>query len=105
MWSSLNSLKKGFHDLDSDRVLGRIGLEHRRSTAVRVGSVFAFLGLGVLVGVGIGIMVAPRPGRELRNELRGKLERGIPRAQEMIHSAVEQVQAQVNSARPSAPHS
>lgn len=102
MWSSFNSVKKGFQDLDRERVLEMIGMERRRSTAERVVPVFALLGAGVLLGVGVGMMFAPRTGRQLRNDLKDKLERGVPKAQQIIQSAVEQAQASV---RPSAPHS
>lgn len=100
---NMKELRKNFRDMDSQRVLEMIGLERRRSPARRLVPLFALFGAGILVGVGVGMMVAPRRGRELRDELKEKFEKGIPRAAEAIESAVEQAKAR--SARPSAPHS
>jgi hypothetical protein len=58
---------------DRDDVLDLIGLESRRSTAEKMVPALALFGAGVLVGVGLGLMLAPKPGRELRGELKQKL--------------------------------
>ena len=36
----------------------------------------ALFGAGMLLGVGLGLMVAPKPGRDLREDLRQRLGRG-----------------------------
>jgi hypothetical protein len=102
MW---NEMKKGFRDLDRERVLGMMGMEQRRTTAERVVPFFALFGAGVLVGVGVGLMFAPRAGRELRNDLKEKLEEGVPRAAEVIQSAVDSARASIPQPSASAPHS
>jgi gas vesicle protein len=53
-----------------------VGLEARRSVGEKVVTSLAIFGAGVLVGVGLGLMLAPRPGRELRSELRQRLMKG-----------------------------
>lgn len=105
MWSSM---KKSLGDLDKEHLLEMVGLERRRSAAERLLPVFALFGTGVLLGVGVGLMVARRPGRELRHELRGRLgKKGLPRTKEEV---VEQggpypSVPRPNSPHPSAPHS
>lgn len=74
MWRSLKKLP----DIDRDDILEMVGLESRRSTAEKMVPALALFGAGVLLGVGLGLMLAPKPGRELRDDLRAKLGRGEP---------------------------
>lgn len=69
----LKALRKRLPDLDSDDLLDLVGLETRRTAADRMVPALALFGAGVLVGVGLGLMLAPRPGRELRDTLKAKL--------------------------------
>lgn len=73
MW---RNLKKRLPDVDKDDLLDLIGLEVHRSTGERLVSSLAIFGAGVLVGVGVGLMLAPKPGRELREDLRERIGRG-----------------------------
>lgn len=73
MW---RSIKKKLPDVDKDELLELVGLEARRSSAERMVPVLAVFGAGVLVGVGLGLMLAPKPGRELREGLRARLGKG-----------------------------
>lgn len=90
-------------DFNTEHMLDMIGLERRHSTAERVAGICALFGAGVLVGVGVGMLFAPRKGEELRGELKERFEEGMPRAKEVIQSAVDQARAM--SPRASAPHS
>lgn len=99
---NMRQMRRNFRDMDSRRVLEMVGLERRRSLAERLVPMFALFGAGVAIGVGVGMIAAPRRGRELRQDLKEKLEKGQHRAAEAIESAVEQAKAR---ARPSAPHS
>jgi hypothetical protein len=65
---SLKDLKR----LDRDDLLERVGLQ-RASPNDWVAPALTALGVGLLVGVGVGLMLAPKPGAELRNDLREKL--------------------------------
>lgn len=68
----VNDLKK----LDKDELLNLIGLETRKDTTdVLLPAVGAFT-VGVLLGVGIGLMLAPKPGNELRSDLRNRFQSG-----------------------------
>jgi gas vesicle protein len=57
----------------------------------------------LLVGAGLGVLFAPRSGKQLRGELKERFEEGMPRAKEVIQSAVEQARSM--NPRASAPHS
>lgn len=71
----LKNLKR-LADVDKDDVLELVGLEERRSTGDKMVPALALFGAGVLVGVGLGLMLAPKPGRELRHDVKQKLQKG-----------------------------
>jgi gas vesicle protein len=63
-------------DMDKDDFLGMIGLQTKRSfTGELLGGLGTF-GIGLLVGAGVALLLAPKPGRELRQDLRSKMQRG-----------------------------
>ncbi len=76
-------------DMDKDDYLGLIGLQSKRSMTNQLLGGLGLFGLGLLVGAGIALLVAPKPGRELRGDLRSKMQRG--------KSAVESARSQVES--------
>ncbi|MDP1827503.1 MAG: hypothetical protein Q8L48_29805 [Archangium sp.] len=76
---TMNSLKKTLHQLDGEHLLELVGLERRRSTAARLMPIFTLFG-GLVLGLGVGLMAAPRPGRELRHQLRDRLVTALPHA-------------------------
>ena len=73
MW---RQLRKNLPDMDKDDLLELVGLESRRSTAEKMMPSLALFGAGVLLGVGLGLMLAPKPGAELRHDLRDRLGKG-----------------------------
>jgi hypothetical protein len=68
--SDLKDLKK----LDKDDVLHLIGLETRKDTTDYLLPALGAFTVGVLLGVGVGLMLAPKPGNELRSDLRNRLQ-------------------------------
>ncbi|HEY8208620.1 MAG TPA: YtxH domain-containing protein [Myxococcaceae bacterium] len=72
----MNNYLKALRNMDKDDLLNVIGLEAKRSTADAVVPTLTAFSVGVLVGVGIGLLLAPKPGSELREDLRNKLGRG-----------------------------
>lgn len=78
MTGASNVLKnlKRLADVDKDDLLDLIGLEERRTSTDKLVPALALFGAGVLVGVGLGLMLAPKTGRELRQDVKQKLHKG-----------------------------
>ncbi len=68
----LKDLKK----MDKDDLLNLIGLETRKDTTDYLLPALGAFTVGVLLGVGVGLMLAPKPGNELRSDLRNRLQGG-----------------------------
>lgn len=66
---------KDLRNLDKEDLLGMMGLETKPSTAGYLAGTLGTFGVGLLVGAGIALLLAPKPGRELREDLREKLRR------------------------------
>ena len=76
---------KDLRNLDKDDLLGLIGLETKPSTGSYLAGTLGTFGVGLLVGAGIALLLAPKPGAELREDIREKLrhrsnEESIPSA-------------------------
>ena len=67
---------KDVRNLDKDELLGLLGLERKSSPAAGLAAALGTFGVGLLVGAGIALALAPKPGHELRRELRDRLRRG-----------------------------
>lgn len=55
--------------MDKDDLLGLLGLETKTSTGSYLLGTLGVFGLGILVGAGAALLMAPKPGRELRGEI------------------------------------
>jgi len=64
---------KDLRNLDKDDLLGLVGLETKPSTSSYLTGTLGTFGLGLLVGAGIALLLAPKPGSELREDIREKL--------------------------------
>ena len=63
-------------DIDKDTVLELLGLTTRPTTTSRFFGFTGLFGVGLLAGAAIGLLLAPRPGAELRAEVARKLGMG-----------------------------
>lgn len=68
----LKDLKK----MDKDDVLELIGLESKKGPADWLLPALGAFSVGMLVGAGLGLLMAPKPGSELRGDLRNRLQGG-----------------------------
>jgi len=85
-------------NLGKDDFLNMLGLETRRNPVDYMVPALALFGVGVLVGTGIGLLVAPRPGRELRHDIASRIQQApeaigrLPqRANEAMHRVSDQI--------------
>jgi gas vesicle protein len=78
---------KDLKNMDKEDILGLLGLETKSSTGAWLAGALGTFGVGLLVGAGIGLMLAPKPGRELREDIRDRLRR----APEALDQAVSSV--------------
>jgi hypothetical protein len=56
-------------DFDKEDILNALGLQSRQSSSAWAFGTFGLFGLGVLVGAGVALLLAPKPGIELRRDL------------------------------------
>ena len=72
-------------DFDRDDILDLLGLESKSSTAGWLAGALGTFGVGMLVGAGIALILTPKTGRELREDLRDR----IRRAPDQVGGAVD----------------
>jgi hypothetical protein len=72
MTMKLSNLK----DMDKNDMLGLLGLSTTPSTSSQLADVLGIFGLGVLVGAGVALLLAPKAGHELRDDLRARIASG-----------------------------
>jgi hypothetical protein len=63
-------------DFDKDSILDMLGLAARPSATSRLFSVAGLFGAGLLAGAALGLLLAPRPGAEMRAEMARRLGMG-----------------------------
>lgn len=62
------------YDAASDRVLDRLGLQHKRNTADMILPALGIFGAGIAAGAVLGLLFAPRRGEDTRTEIVHRLE-------------------------------
>jgi hypothetical protein len=74
-----------------DDLLARVGLAVRRGTAARIFGATAFVVGGVVLGAGLALLLAPKSGKGMREDLSrqlGRLKNGIGGARERVEEAL-----------------
>jgi len=64
-------------NISKDDILAALGLETRRTTGDGLASGLLMLGIGLAVGVGIGLMLAPKSGDELREDIGNRYRKTV----------------------------
>jgi hypothetical protein len=84
---------KDLRSLDRNDVLNWLGLQRKQSTAGWIAASVGLFGAGLLVGAGAALLVAPKTGRDLREDLRGRFKK----AQEDLDQAASVVRDDARS--------
>lgn len=88
---------KELRNLDKEEILAKLGLQSRRSAVEYALPVVGIFTAGILIGAGIGLLIAPKPGRKLRQELGRHVdevrERITEAGERTISKAADQVSA------------
>jgi gas vesicle protein len=87
---------KDLKNIDKDEILSMLGLETKTSTGSWIAGTLGTFGLGLLVGAGIALMLAPKPGRELRGDIRQRLRRAPEDLSEAVGEVVGREPASSN---------
>ena len=61
-------------DIEKDDILGALGLQSKPSATSWVLGTLGLFGLGMVIGAGVALMLAPKPGVELRRDLEGRIK-------------------------------
>ena len=81
-----------WNDISKEDILGVLGIAPKPSAGERVLGALGLFGLGLLAGAGAALLLAPKPGSELRRDLGRKL--GIELGQEVPpngHSSIDEI--------------
>ncbi|HEY5289105.1 MAG TPA: YtxH domain-containing protein [Polyangia bacterium] len=70
---NLKDLNNLDQDHVKDRLLEMMGVEAKRSTGSWLFGTLTAFGVGMLVGAGVGLILAPKAGAGLREDLRDRL--------------------------------
>jgi hypothetical protein len=62
-----------WNDINKEDILGVLGIAPKRSGGERLLGALGLFGLGLVAGAGAALLLAPKPGVELRRELSRKL--------------------------------
>jgi hypothetical protein len=75
-------------DLSKDDILSALGLMTKASPSDRVLGAAGLFGLGLLVGAGVALLLAPKSGQGLREDLGERLRRARNGAADTVEPSV-----------------
>jgi len=90
---------KELRNLDKDDILEMMGLQTKTSTGAWLAGTLGTFGIGLLVGAGLGLLMAPKAGRELREDLRDRLRR-VPSDADDAMAAMSGRESSPNASKP-----
>jgi hypothetical protein len=82
--------------LSTDDVLSALGLQRRRSFAASIAPIASGFAAGALAGAAVALLFAPKAGREMRRELKGRASEVTRR----VGAAADEVMNEVRNALP-----
>jgi hypothetical protein len=85
-------------NISKDDILAALGLETRHTTGDNLASGLLMLGVGLAVGVGIGMLIAPKSGGELREDLSNQYRKTVGMAHDAIANDTTSTRSATSSA-------
>lgn len=82
--------------LSTEDVLSALGLQRRRSFAASMAPIATGFAAGALAGAAVALLFAPKAGREMRRELKGRASEVTRR----VGAAADEVMTEVRNALP-----
>jgi hypothetical protein len=73
-----------FKNISKDDILAALGLETKQTMGDHIVSGLLMMGVGLAVGIGIGMLIAPKSGGELRDDLGRRYRKTMDMAQEAM---------------------
>ena len=61
-------------DMNKDDILGALGLQSKQSATSWALGTLGLFGVGILVGAGMALLLAPKPGVDLRREIGDRIK-------------------------------
>jgi hypothetical protein len=95
--SKLMKAMSHVRDIESDDILGRLGLTRKRSTFERVLSAIGLVSAGIIVGAGVGLLASPVAPAEVRK----KIGDGVRSMKNEFNELVAHETSGKNTAKPS----
>ena len=83
-------------NLDKNQLLNLIGLETRRESTEWVVPTLGAFTAGLLLGAGVALLLAPKTGTELREDLAGRFQAGATDLQSRTASAASALRSDTN---------
>jgi gas vesicle protein len=76
-------------DMNKEDILAAIGLAPKPSTGQWLAGTLSVFGFGLVVGAGVALLLTPRTGRELREDLADKVKTLRDRTASRVNAAAE----------------
>jgi hypothetical protein len=73
-------------------ILEGLGLKKKSTLAASFARTCGVLAMGLATGLGLGLLLAPRPGRQIRDDLSRRIKRSAGRAANRAHDWLESTQ-------------
>lgn len=73
-------------------ILEALGVKRKSSLAASFARTSGVLAMGLATGLGLGLLLAPRPGRQIRDDLSRRIKRSASRAANRTHDWLESTQ-------------
>ena len=87
-----------WNNLSRDQMAEAMGLNRQHSTGEMIVPAMAIFGAGLLVGAGLGLLLAPKSGAELRQDIAESVDDIKGKSTDLIHDTRAKVESRLGMA-------